>query len=894
MANSCNKPQHRHNHNIDQQQHRHRHQHLLQQNATTKSRMKPFHKRSSLAVFVALVFLLSQDFQTTMASSSYMDISPSTIIDGNSSLQHKEDSNYDDKQHLGVSQNLTPEDSQTIDSVSSNNTDVDNDIFSGNDDKVESTTVDSTDLEQIIRNSVKNELEKEQGLELSPDLEILKDNGEAEISETLSQDLYEPELILNHDYATQNHSYNKFSDIEDRKPEIPSHAMLRDNVQEARNLEDQEVNENDEDSLSSPSSESNSSANSYESKNQHLAQSDETSKVEVQTGIQMKEDNPFLSKNVDGKNNQLEDKGEKVEEYSEENTQENQDKKTKSDILETHYRAAVNRIKSIEDIQEFTTISTADIIDLEDEGLIKGTDGNDEALSVVLDESLSSTVPSNEDETLKEAEETAQKTSLDIIAEEETTAMPDETEHVVIKKVLHENDIFVDEAETTVQPDFLPKVLIEVPHPTIIVEELPVTQEDTDNDGTHVISKDMTYTNSATTQDVKPTENDMETSTQKHDQTKENPETSLLITNDEYDEVETVTTKNLQDDLVEVETDNINNINIAEIQEPEQNEQVSSTQKYKETNEMDHTEAAIIMTSEKEVYVKTDISENHQDGVDLQKSQVLQHVKEEGDAEIQEPVQNEQVSSTQKYKETNEMDHPETAIIMTNKHEVYVESGISDNYQNGVDLEKSQVLQHVNEEGDEVVSENTFTSTEFNFATTNIQAETASLDFFNSTSTTEGGFLAADEIPVDGVNYVQPMKGSRSVNTALIDDDVAATMFETYPPQDAGQTFNGNLADESAVGIGKALPVSVNDGSNRSTTIIILSSGTAFIFIIISVTIFLISFQRQHGTLDIEMQERSCGKDNLDEEDAETFAKLLDVELPPSVAIALEETEECL
>lgn len=184
---------------------------------------------------------------------------------------------------------------------------------------------------------------------------------------------------------------------------------------------------------------------------------------------------------------------------------------------------------------------------------------------------------------------------------------------------------------------------------------------------------------------------------------------------------------------------------------------------------------------------------------------------------------------------------------------------------------------------------------------------TEPLNYFHIASTTGSNldagvklnseFHIVDSISLKDMDHAKTVKGSRSVSRDNLlshhEIDSAATLFEAYPPQDAGQTINDNLADEYA-GIGKALPVSTKDGPNRSTIIIILSSGTAFLFIVVSVTIFLISFQRQHGTLDIEMQERSCGKDDLDEEDAETFAMLLEVELPPQVAIALDETEECL
>lgn len=118
-------------------------------------------------------------------------------------------------------------------------------------------------------------------------------------------------------------------------------------------------------------------------------------------------------------------------------------------------------------------------------------------------------------------------------------------------------------------------------------------------------------------------------------------------------------------------------------------------------------------------------------------------------------------------------------------------------------------------------------------------------------------------------------------------EDSTATPLVSYPPHNAGRTFNSNLADESSAYHSLAT-------NNRSTLIIALCSGTAVVFIIISLVIFLLSFQRQHGTLDIEMQEQRLGKDNLDEEDAQL--KLLDVDLSTPVIIAMgnEETDECL
>ncbi|KAH8312209.1 hypothetical protein KR044_009799, partial [Drosophila immigrans] len=118
-------------------------------------------------------------------------------------------------------------------------------------------------------------------------------------------------------------------------------------------------------------------------------------------------------------------------------------------------------------------------------------------------------------------------------------------------------------------------------------------------------------------------------------------------------------------------------------------------------------------------------------------------------------------------------------------------------------------------------------------------------------------------------------------------EDSTATPLVSYPPHNAGQTFDSNLADERSAYLSLS-------SSNRSTLIIALCSGTAVIFIVISLVIFVLSFQRQHGTLDIEMQEQRLGKDNLDEEDAQM--KLLDVDLSTPVIIAMgnEETDECL
>ncbi|XP_017112232.1 FK506-binding protein 5 [Drosophila elegans] len=118
-------------------------------------------------------------------------------------------------------------------------------------------------------------------------------------------------------------------------------------------------------------------------------------------------------------------------------------------------------------------------------------------------------------------------------------------------------------------------------------------------------------------------------------------------------------------------------------------------------------------------------------------------------------------------------------------------------------------------------------------------------------------------------------------------DDSTATPLVSYPPHDAGQTFDSNSADEHSAQLS-------GPSNYRSSLIIALCSGTAVIFIVASLVIFVVSFQRQHGTLDIEMQEQRLGKDVQDEDNAQM--KLLDVDLSSPVIVPMgnEETDECL
>ncbi|XP_022227927.2 nuclear receptor corepressor 2 [Drosophila obscura] len=146
---------------------------------------------------------------------------------------------------------------------------------------------------------------------------------------------------------------------------------------------------------------------------------------------------------------------------------------------------------------------------------------------------------------------------------------------------------------------------------------------------------------------------------------------------------------------------------------------------------------------------------------------------------------------------------------------------------------------------------------------------------------------AKTEQPKQDSDLSEEEKASAGDEPKSPSDDSTATPLVSYPPHNAGQTFDNNSADEQSAPLSRP-------SSYRSTMIIALCSGTAVIFIITSLVIFVVSFQRQHGTLDIEMQEQRLGKDSLDEEDAQL--KLLDVDLSTPVIVSMgnEETDECL
>ncbi|XP_037817100.1 probable basic-leucine zipper transcription factor S [Lucilia sericata] len=281
------------------------------------------------------------------------------------------------------------------------------------------------------------------------------------------------------------------------------------------------------------------------------------------------------------------------------------------------------------------------------------------------------------------------------------------------------------------------------------------------------------------------------------------------------------------------------------------------------------------------------------------KNESKQHLEQDNSVNIKKEEVDELLWKSGEERSLNELHHEKHVKQGTdqyNQTDKYSESIGTETLKNNTYLSKIEKTNYENHETHEVTSTTLRTINESEAPESNI----SEISYINTNNTTEKYennyiFIIQNEQIVQS-NLTEPVNDYNSVSkqvTPLLSDDIAATLFETYPPQDVGQTFNDNLADESD-DFGKALPVSITEGSNRSTIIIAMSSATAILFIIISVTIFLISFQHQHGTLDIEMQERNCGKDDLDDEDAQTIAKLLQVELPPSVAVALDECEECL
>ncbi|XP_016961464.1 enolase-phosphatase E1 [Drosophila biarmipes] len=150
-------------------------------------------------------------------------------------------------------------------------------------------------------------------------------------------------------------------------------------------------------------------------------------------------------------------------------------------------------------------------------------------------------------------------------------------------------------------------------------------------------------------------------------------------------------------------------------------------------------------------------------------------------------------------------------------------------------------------------------------------------------SVEEKDSVESDEKPISSEEEKDPV----AEEAKSVSDDSTATPLVSYPPHNAGQTFDSNSADEHSAQLS-------GPSNYRSTLIIALCSGTAVIFIVASLVIFVVSFQRQHGTLDIEMQEQRLGKDVQDEDNVQM--KLLDVDLSTPVILPMgnDETDECL
>lgn len=126
----------------------------------------------------------------------------------------------------------------------------------------------------------------------------------------------------------------------------------------------------------------------------------------------------------------------------------------------------------------------------------------------------------------------------------------------------------------------------------------------------------------------------------------------------------------------------------------------------------------------------------------------------------------------------------------------------------------------------------------------------------------------------DYARHVDTLQTMRDETSSMVTNEVIA-------PASVGRSFNEIIAE----GLGKPLPTrSVGDepssssysSEDKTTTVIVLCAAAGGIFLAFSFAIYLISFQRQNGVLDIEMQEQRCGKDNLDEDDdSETRVSLL-------------------
>lgn len=559
----------------------------------------------------------------------------------------------------------------------------------------------------------------------------------------------------------------------------------------------------------------------------------------------------------DYESNTEQSKNNDIRPYKGENDEEVEGSGLKSDI---YLQIAENS----SEIKMDKTTHIADMVELEHLEEKKSNLEENDSLSVVLEESLTSSLPEPDEQQNLLNLEREEAASVQQELEEATTLTTEQTEHIVIKKVLDMRDIL------EMQPG--------IAETTLPLEE----KEENGNYANPVEPNDLEFV----TGKIKAQESVEENSQEEVKKYVNEVEWGSGVGEDSYnkfaswpeeaDSFNKKNHKNIKDfeDLSDSSQNNLESnsddqshvlstekIEIHKSNETDNQILIWPTNEALNSNEKEASEEVINGRTEEVTAIPPEYEENEKEQETLTESQI--YLKSE------EPESLSQDTSSQL-----EQDN-EKANSLQDEH-----LRVQDDF-------------NIKQEGDEKDSFWLPTteylspqSTENVLINAHMAVTPLGIDLFTHDirSTTENS--------LDIEYSSRTAKGSRSINTAI--NQRTATLFETYPPHDAGQTFNNNLAAETSSGIGKALPVSINDGTSRSTVIIILSSGTAFLFIIVSVTIFLISFQRQHGTLDIEMQERNCGKDNLDEEDAETFTKLLEIELPSQVAVALEETEECL
>uniref|UniRef100_A0A1B0G8S9 Uncharacterized protein n=1 Tax=Glossina morsitans morsitans TaxID=37546 RepID=A0A1B0G8S9_GLOMM len=722
--------------------------------------------------------------------------------------------------------------SENINQTSENANDVDNDIFSileerpgnkkssdFNNSHMDTYVGFTENLEESIRNSVKNEIEMEQHLEPSPVLEILKDIPEPEIREILKEDLrIDPKILDENTFKWRREKNRSFETESDHNRIKPQPAM--------KNILTQELSSQmEKESLKALE-------NAREIRNPNLGQDHEREQREQRVQVNTMQNTAEF--------NLLEEVRKNLNDY-ESNTEQSKNN----------------------DIKPYKGENDEEV---EGSGL-RGKKSNleeNDSLSVVLEESLTSSLPEPDEQQNLLNLEREEAASVQQELEEATTLTTEQTEHIVIKKVLDMRDIL------EMQP--------EIAETTLPLEE----KEDNGNYANPVEPNDLEFV----TGKIKAQESVEEKSQEEVKKNVNEVEWGSGVGEDSYnkfapwpEEADSFNKKN-QKNIKDFEDLSDSSQNNLESNSDDQSH-VLSTEKI-EIHKSNETDNQILIWPTNEALNSDE---------KLASEEVINGRTEEVTAIPPEYEENEKEQET------------------LTESQIYLKSEEPES----LSQDESSQLEQDNEKANSLQDEHLRVQDEFNIKQEGDEKDSFWLpttEYLSPHSTENVLINAHMAVTPLGINLFthdirsttensldieyssRTAKGSRSINTAI--NQRTATLFETYPPHDAGQTFNNNLAAETSSGIGKALPVSINDGTSRSTVIIILSSGTAFLFIIVSVTIFLISFQRQHGTLDIEMQERNCGKDNLDEEDAETFTKLLEIELPSQVAVALEETEECL